>query len=215
MARIAEFSVTSTDFPLGAFFDRHPEATIELERIVPTQQTLVPFFWVRNATSEEVLAGFRANPGVESIRLIDEVNGDILIRVEWRHDADGIIHAVANSEVTLLSAMGSNRGWTFEVRTEGSDELRAFQDSCQRDGIPVQLRGLHALTPLREPGEHTLTATQREALIIAFEQGYYDSSQQVTLEEMATELGITGQSFGSRLKRGIKRLIGSTLIESE
>jgi hypothetical protein len=214
MARIAKFS-TSTGFPLGDFFDKHPEVMLELERIVPTHEFVIPYFWVRNADPDEVLTTLRDNSGIHAIRLIDEVDGDALVRVEWSTDVKGIISAVVNSEVTLLSAEGSNGSWTFEVRGEGSAELHDFQDRCRENEIPVQLNNLHALTPLRGNRDHSLTETQREALIIAYEQGYYDSPQQVTLEEMANELGITGQSFGSRLRRGSKRLIGSTLIETE
>jgi predicted DNA binding protein len=214
MVRIAKFSA-STGFPLDDFFDKHPEVVIELERIVPTHEFVIPYFWMRNADSDDVLTTLRDNPGVQTIRLIDEVNGDALVRVEWSTDMKGIISAVENSEVTLLSAEGSNEGWTFEIRGEGSAEIHDFQDRSRENGIPIQLVNLHALTPLRGKRDHSLTETQREALIRAYERGYYDSPQQVTLEEMANELGITGQSFGSRLRRGIKRLIGSTLIETD
>jgi predicted DNA binding protein len=59
-----------------------------------------------------------------------------------------------------------------------------------------------------------LTETQREALVLAHERGYYDSPRETSLEEIADELGITQQSLSSRLRRGYRRLVGETLISS-
>ncbi|MEA5389123.1 helix-turn-helix domain-containing protein [Haloarculaceae archaeon H-GB11] len=59
-----------------------------------------------------------------------------------------------------------------------------------------------------------MTETQREALVLAYERGYFDSPRKVSLEEVAEELGITQQSLSSRLRRGHRRLIGATLAGS-
>ncbi|WP_436934528.1 bacterio-opsin activator domain-containing protein [Halovenus marina] len=215
MSIIAEFTVTSTEFPLGVIFKNNPEATIELERIIPTKPKLIPYFWVQGPGSEEILAAFRDNPVVRNIRVVDEVDGKRLVRVEWEHDANGILHAVRETDVTLISAEGTKDGWTLETRADDSDVIRKFQEQCREYGIPVELRALHALTPLRDEARYRLTESQREALVLAYDRGYFDSPRQTTLEELGSEVGITGQSFGSRLRGGTKRLIGSTLTNAE
>jgi predicted DNA binding protein len=58
-----------------------------------------------------------------------------------------------------------------------------------------------------------LTDTQREALVLAYERGYFDSPRESSLEAVAEELGITQQSLSSRLRRGHRRLIENTLID--
>jgi predicted DNA binding protein len=59
--------------------------------------------------------------------------------------------------------------------------------------------------------EDALTDTQQEALVLAYERGYFESPRQVTLEELGEELGISQQAVGSRLRGGIKHILGSTL----
>lgn len=212
MATVAEFTIGADQFPLGSIFENRPEVTVELERVVPTRSTMVPYLWVRGAESDDVVAAFGAHPGTERIELIDEVGDAFLLRVEWKPDNDGVLEAITETGVTLLSSIGDSEQWRFEIRAEDAGAISEFQAACRRYGIAAKLTGLHALAPLQGGREYDLTDTQREALVLAYERGYYESPRTVTLEEMAEELGITGQSLGSRLRGGIHRLIGRTLV---
>ena len=132
--------------------------------------------------------------------------------MEWEPEAEGILKAIADTNVSLLSAVGTSEEWRFEVRAEVTADISAFQSKCREYDVPVELVGVHTLTPMRSGAEYDLTETQREALLLAWERGFYQSPREATLDEIAEELGITGQSFGSRLRRGTHRLIGSTLV---
>ena len=46
MATVAEFAVPPEAFPFTSVFDALPDATVELERLVPTERALYPYFWV-------------------------------------------------------------------------------------------------------------------------------------------------------------------------
>lgn len=56
-----------------------------------------------------------------------------------------------------------------------------------------------------------MTAAQQEALLLAFESGFYDSPRTTTLAEIGDELEISQQAVSSRLRRGTRRLIANTL----
>ena len=60
-----------------------------------------------------------------------------------------------------------------------------------------------------------LTDEQREALLAAYEQGYFDSPRDATQADLADELEISRQAVSSRLQRGVRRLVASTLITSQ
>ena len=122
--------------------------------------------------------------------------------------------AITETDVVLLSGMGTAAEWTFELRADEREAVSAFQQYCQEHDIPVELTALHALSEMQTGAPHDLTEPQREALVLAYERGYYHSPRAVTLEELADDLGITGQSLGSRLRRGTHRLVGSTLVGS-
>jgi predicted DNA binding protein len=135
-----------------------------------------------------------------------------LLRVEWDPEAKGILRAISDTHVSLISAVGTSEEWRFEARAEDRDAISEFQTRSRELDVPIELVGLHALSPMRSGAQYDLTETQREALVLAYERGFYQSPREVTLDTLAKELGITGQSLGSRLRRGTNRLIGSTLI---
>lgn len=215
MATLAEFTIPAESFPLGSIFQDHPGVTVVLERVIPTSQAIIPYFWVRGITDTEeatIEAAFRDYPDVASIRLIDEVEGDYLMRVEWRAEYQGILEAIVETDVVLISGTGTHEAWHIEVRGEERAAIADFQGYAREHDIPLELVTLHTLSEQAAEAEHGLTDSQREALILAYDRGYYQSPREVTLEELAANLGITGQSFGARLRRGIHNLIGSTLV---
>lgn len=113
----------------------------------------------------------------------------------------------------MLSGIGTKTEWRFEVRGENQAAIAEFREFCQERDIPITITAVHAMLPIKGEG-YQLTDTQREALVLAYEQGYFNTPREATLEEIADELGITQQALSSRLRRGNRRLIAATLISS-
>jgi len=214
MSTIAEFTIPADAFPLGRLFEGREDAVVELERLVPTKPGLIPYVWVQSMTRSEVEAVVRAGervPELNGIQLVDEVEGNFLLRLNWGPNYEGILRAVSEMDVTLVSGVGSADSWTFEVRGDNRKQIAAFQRYCAEHEQTVSLRALNTLSSTRSGAAYDLTDPQREALLLAHRRGYYHSPREVTLEDLASEVGISGQAFGSRLRRGIDRLVGSTL----
>lgn len=214
MATLAEFTIPAGRFPLGSIFDRYPEVTVELERVIPTNTTIVPYFWVHDAgeaTEEAIEASFRPHPDFESISLVDRIDSENLLRVTWAPEYQGVLRAIVETDVVLLSGTGTAEEWTFEVRANERDATAEFQEYCTDHGVPIELTAVHEFSKVVSGTEYDLTEAQREALVLAYEEGYYQAPRETGLDALADELGITGQALGSRLRRGIQNLIGSTL----
>lgn len=191
-------------------FKQLPDVTVELERLVPAQDVVIPYFWVRGTEVDDIENAFTEHPGV-SIRLVDSVADEYLLRVEWALDYDDVLTILAETEVPLIEVAGTNRRWTFEIRGDDRSDVATFQRRCRELDIPVTLTALHALTPIKTATEVFLTDTQQEALVLAYERGYFESPREVTLEALGEELGISQQAVGSRLRGGIKNVLGNTL----
>jgi predicted DNA binding protein len=211
MATEATFTVPPDEFPLGSIFASVPGATVELERIVPRKGVIVPYFWVRGVDIDDVEAAFATHPGVTAIRSIDSVDDEYLLRVEWDPEYEGILGTLGETGVPLIAAVGTNERWTFEVRGDSRSDIATFQQRCRDRDIPVTLTALHALTPVGTGAEAALTEPQLEALVLAYERGYFDSPRGVTTAELGAELGVSQQAAASRLRRGIRRVLGRTL----
>ncbi|KTG08497.1 bacterio-opsin activator [Haloprofundus marisrubri] len=211
MATEATFTVPPNEFPLGSIFASVPGVTVELERIVPRKGVIIPYFWVRGVDIDNVEAAFSTHPGVKAIQSIDSVDDEYLLRVEWDPEYEGILSTLGETEVPLITAIGTNDQWTFEVRADQRSDIAAFQQRCRERDIPVTLAALHALTPVETTTEAALTDSQLEALVLAYERGYFNSPRDVTMAELGDELGISQQAVASRLRRGIRQILGQTL----
>ncbi|NHN59240.1 MULTISPECIES: helix-turn-helix domain-containing protein [Halorussus] len=213
MATEATFTVPSDQFPLGTVFKRLPGVTVELERIIPAQDVVIPYFWVRGTEVDDIEVAFLDHPGVENIHLVDSVADEYLLRVEWTLNYDGVLSTLMETQVPLIKAVGTNEQWTFDVRGDDRRDIAAFQERCRELDIPITLTKLHALTPIESEAETALTDTQQEALVLAYERGYFNTPRDVTMADLGDELGISQQAVASRLRRGISSILGSSLAE--
>ncbi len=57
-----------------------------------------------------------------------------------------------------------------------------------------------------------LTDEQREALIAAYEQGYFTEPRETSLEELAESLGLSPTAVSGRIQRGMRSVIETTLV---
>ena len=215
MATEATFTVPSSEFPLGTVFEQLPEVAVELERIVPGTEVTIPYLWVRGTHVADIEAAFTDHEGVRNLRLIDSVEDEYLLRVEWAPSYEGILTMLIDLELALIEVVGTNEQWTFEVRGDERNDIAEFQRLCRDRDIPITLTAVHALTPLETTSEAAITETQQEALVLAYQRGYFNSPREVTLEELGNELGISQQAVSSRLQRGVRRIIGNTLSALE
>lgn len=211
MATEAMFTAPSETFPLGTVFETLPGVEVEIERIVPGVDVVIPYFWVRDAITDDIEAAFSEHPGVNDIHLIDSVEDEYLLRVEWKPEYVGILTTLTETGVVLIEAVGTNEQWTFDVRGDTRDDVAEFWRRCRERDIQITMMALHALTPVETATEATLTDTQQEALELAYERGYFESPRQVTMEDLGEELGISQQAVASRLRRGTRSILGQTL----
>lgn len=211
MATVMEFTSPVGQFPLGSVFENLPDARVELERLIPHDTLVIPYFWVRGGDPTDIEAAFGDHEGVHTVRLVDSVDSEYLMRAEWDWDYAGLLNAFSATNLVVLSGVGTTDGWEFEVRGDSRDDISDFRAHCQEHEIQIDITAVHALIPIHS-ATYSLTDAQQEALVLAYEHGYFDSPRRCTLTDIADELDITQQSLSSRLRRGHRRLIGATLI---
>ncbi|WP_224332659.1 helix-turn-helix domain-containing protein [Haloprofundus halobius] len=212
MAIEASFTIEQSDFPLSAVFEQLTDVTIELDRVVPTGEAVVPYFWISADDTAKLTTDLSADLGINQVKVIDQLEKQMFVRIDWNLNYESILTAIVNTDITLLSGIGNNKQWTFEVRASEQQGLSDFQTYCQENGIPVELTELHAISSIRSDREFNLTDGQRKALVLAYSRGYFDSPRDATQGDLADELKITRKAVSSRLQRGIRRLVASTLV---
>jgi predicted DNA binding protein len=215
MSVLVEFTIEAEQFALGTVLANGHDLDFELERIVPTGPEAMPFVWVAtDRDPADVLPEFeeriRGSARVRGFRALDRLHDGGLYRLEWGRDGDdGFLTALATAEATVLDAWG-NRTWTFRVRFTDHDRLTEFHDALDRFDVATEVTRTYTLT--RESArrrEFGLTSDQREALALAVERGYFETPSEVSLDELADELGVTKQAVSDRIRRGNHRVLQS------
>lgn len=211
MSIVAEFSLPPGAIPGGETLEGLPEATIRLERLVPTGDAALPFFWVFDCDPQRFLDGLEREPAVADTEVLAEVETSALFRAEWTPDA-AVIGGIRDLEATILDATGTADGWTFQVRAENRERLGAFRQIFTSQGVDVEIRRIYSFSELME-GDRLLTPEQRKTLILAYQRGYFDEPRQVTQAELGDQFDISGRAVSNRLRRGTRNLITSTLLD--
>ena len=214
MASEATITVPADEFPLGTVFAQLPDVKLELERLIPSQDVVIPYFWVRGTEVDDIEDAFTEHPGVKGIQLVDSIEDEYLLRVEWSLEYDDVLSVLIETDIPLIKATGTNEQWTFDIRGDSRSDIATFHDRCREVGIPVTLTKLHALTLIETDTEQALTDKQQAALMLALERGYFESPREVTMDELGEELGISQQAVGSRIRHGIKHILEGMLSET-
>lgn len=109
-----------------------------------------------------------------------------------------------------IEATVTGHGWTVRSQFADRGDLASFWDACERTDVGFQLVRLSRPT-VDGVDDYGLTEAQHEAVLAAFEMGYYEVPRDATLADIAEELDTTTSALSERLRRGHRQLIGRTV----
>lgn len=201
-ATITDVRVPAEAFPLGRILREYPDVEIELERLVPTDQEVIPLFWIGSDREAEVTETLRKDPLVERLDELTRTPDRVLLSVGWSPDIDALVGILVDLGVMVLTAEGTADFWEFRLQFGSRDQLSTFRRRCREQEIPVEL--LRVCNPTQPSRPATVTPEQRDALELAYEHGYWDVPRGATQGELADVVGISDNSMSQRLRRGVE-----------
>lgn len=212
MTIIADISLPSTTFPLGRVLQSFPNATAELERVVPLRETIMPLLWVEGGDPEAVESSLRSHSQVKSVDALTTTETETLFEVHWTPAADGLTEALLNTDATVLDARGTAESWDFRLRFGAHEDLSAFNVALTRKGIPVTLRRIYH-PPLEEISP--MSPVQRETLLTAYRQGYFQIPRRINQADLAEDLEISDSALSQRIRRAVSKLIEREVLAED
>lgn len=210
MSIIADFRVPVDAFCLGDALATVPRATAELDRVVAHSPThVMPFVWVVDADRSAFDAAVAEDETVEAATVTDTFEEAHLYHFEWTTAVSERLRTILDHDGVVLEAQGTDDEWQLRVRFGSRDYFAEFRDHFTQFGELT----LDQLTSPRAPGgiQYGVTVKQREALLAAYDAGYFETPSTATGEELAEQLGVSQQSVSRRLLRGTNTLIENTL----
>lgn len=216
MSVIATFTIPAADFTLGATIRADPSTTVRLDRVIPTGNSFIPYFWAASDSVGTIESDLRAEADIDSFRVVDSTNGEALIRVDWSEQVDGLLEALSTTGASILEGVGEDGVWRLQLRFDEHDDLSRFFERCAERGIEIELESIH------NPGMHqplqlssNLTEAQRETLSTALTEGYFDVPRGINLVELAERLNISDSAVSQRIRRGVTAVLNELAIEPE
>jgi predicted DNA binding protein len=212
MAVVVHFLVDADSFVLGRVTQADAETHLELERVVPTAECALPFFWASGTEFESFERSVRAHDAVEELRALARFDDRALYRVRWAETDSALTELVAAHDATVLEASGG-RTWSFRVRFPDHRSLAAFHGDCREHSVDLRVEQIGSLdAEYASAYGLDLTSKQSEALALAVDGGYFEVPRRVTLSEVADELGISQQAASERVRRAADAVLRGALL---
>ncbi|WP_424005553.1 helix-turn-helix domain-containing protein (plasmid) [Haloarcula salina] len=218
---MVEFTIATERFELGQMISEKSGLDAELERIIPTEECVIPYVWVTGPPLQldELQETLRQSDEVSSFTALDElvVNGtdkrQQLFRINWVLPELDIIRGIINADGAILEGQNTDGYWLLRFRFSDHEQVAQFYQYLTDENITdFQIDSIYELEARSERGKvFDLTPEQREAITLAAQRGYFSTPRKVTLTELGDELDISEQAFSQRLRRATEEVIHSAL----
>ncbi|WP_336037668.1 helix-turn-helix domain-containing protein [Halobacterium yunchengense] len=208
----ATLRVSSPDLALTATVAHDDAATVRPvsgRGTVPNLGTHL--FTVQTDDFDRFEAGLDSDATIDAYERVLEDDGEAVYSFEYAAGATAFSAAVSDANgVSLDWTNEDDASWTVRVWLPDRAALASLWEYATERGIEFSLQRVRDDASPAETGVG-LTDDQEEAILLALEMGYFEEPRAATLREVAAELGISQPAAGGLLRRGIRRLIVSTV----
>lgn len=215
-ASTARFTLPAEEFALAELFERVPDARVECEPAVanPDDHALLVVRTDERERERDVDAALRADTDITTVECFGGRSDGWIYRVTWDGTPRRLIQRLTTADITLLSARGQGGQWKLRMLAPVRDGIARADDILDDLGCTAECRRISTIDGV-SMSSSDLTDKQREALVAAFETGYYEIPRDITVEELADDLGISHQALSERFRRAHHQLIETELVIGE
>lgn len=207
-------TVPASEFVFEQLLSKEPETTVQFERIVSLDEILSPFVWVSGGEPYTIQQCLESEPEVHDLEVLSAATDDTLFRIDWTPEIDGLLESLIETNGSILEAIGQRSEWRLVLLFSKRDQASVFLRRVTEQGVNLTVESIHSPTiSPRGVAESTLTDAQREALVAAYQLGYFKIPRETTLRELADELGISDTALSQRLRRGVEHFVGDSVPE--
>lgn len=172
-------------------------------------------FWIEAEEFEVVDETLAADPTVAAFSTVDHADDRRTYRITYSDEAKLLTPAILDMGGLTQEARSHANGWILQLQLQDHDTLVGLDHFAEAHGIHLEILDLNQDPTITNRLNYGLTDRQTEALLAAFEHGYYDEPREISLEELASILDVSNTAVSGRLRRGSARLVEEALIDDE
>lgn len=207
MSLTAEYRLRTPYLPLSDVVGAVPDLTIQIEDEEQLQSgPLLFLIRVTGPSFNELDVALDASPLIEKYSLISEVGSTRLYQLTMTIHRPAAVEKILSSKMVAEGVTVLPDGWQVKQLFASRDEFTEVRDFARRMDISFQLDRLYESTST-DTELIGLTDKQREALLAAYEEGYFAVPRQASMAAVADELDISPAALTERLHRAQSHLI--------
>lgn len=209
----AVVQVEHPDIPLTGAVTQDSSAAVTSVSEAGTDPSSGKFFYhVQSADFDRFDDGLGSDRTIGDFERVIEIGeGQAIYRFEYTDSAKILSPIISAANGVILEMGNEGSSWLLTVWMSERANLDRLWDYAGQHDIDIELLRLNEYGRLGT-ADVGVTDSQREALLVAFERGYFEEPRTATLSEVATELEVSQPAAGGLIRRGTRRLIESCLL---
>ena len=202
------------DIVLTKTVTHDPCSTVTSVLEAGTDPTSGKFFYrVQSSDFSQFEVGLRTDHTIGAFERVNETrDGKAIYSFEYTDAAKTISPIISAANGVILDMKNDGDSWILTIWMPDRKNLAPLWEYAEENDIAIELLRLNEYASLGDT-DAGLTDSQREALLVALQTGYFEEPRDATLSDVAAELDISQPAASGLLRRGTKRLIISSLMD--
>lgn len=164
---------------------------------------------------EELERALESDPTVENYELADRSENTGIYYIEHTEDTKLISRIVTEVNGFLMHTETKDRGWLVRLHLPDRGALNTVWNYADSEDIKLDIIEIYTKDGTDANLSYGLTEEQMEALTFAHEMGYFREPREMSLSELADEMGISSTALSGRIRRGMHNLISVALADED
>ena len=187
------------------------DSSVTFERRVGFRGTGSPVLKITAVDPDVIRSIIGASPAVDNLRRLSggEPEADVL-EFDWQDTLPSFLRTLDSLDATILSARATAQSWRLTLRVPDRADASVLLSETSGLARRMTVEQISRDGAIERGASSELTPAQREALELAIQRGYFEVPRQSTVEDLATEIGISDSAVSQRLRRGMASLLGAS-----
>lgn len=222
MTTVVELDIPADRLGFARTFDRVSTFEFQVGGMIGGASPLV---WTSGPDRDTLERELEADPSVDVLASVaadgestTDAEADFgrrdrwLFRLEFGDEVKLFEEIVAEHDGVILTARGRENRWMLKLLFHDRESVSTCHELLEQYDFRAEVTRISGVDDLAS-AQTPLTETQYETIYKAHELGYFDVPREVTLKELAAELGISHQALSERLRRSHAALVSAELSD--
>ncbi|MFD1589162.1 helix-turn-helix domain-containing protein [Halorientalis brevis] len=193
---------------IGDVSTAYPEVEFRVLAALPTQETGVGLVELTGPDLAHVVRAIEAREAILSLEILGRSPDRALIQFETSEPL--LLFSVQESGVPLEPPIDIVDGCATVEVTASQDRLSTFGNQLEQFGMSFEVEFVRRTV---DATEQLLTDRQRELILAAVTEGYYDTPRECSLTALADELDMAKSTVSETLHRAEETIIKEFVAE--